>query len=152
MALNTARFLSLLFTALAFAPAMAHLLELPNKIHLSRDEYLTVQQIYRGWALLGVVIFGAIISTTIVIVKVRKQPKVFALTLVALLCLVTAQAVFWIFTFPANQRTDNWTVLPAEWESLRARWEYSHAAGAVFNLAALVSFIISTLVRNDQAV
>ena len=36
------------------AAGMAHLFELPNKIHLSREDYLTVQQIYRGWALLGI--------------------------------------------------------------------------------------------------
>lgn len=46
--LGVFRFLGLLFTALAFAPAAAHLLELPNKIGLSRDDYLTVQQIYRS--------------------------------------------------------------------------------------------------------
>ena len=56
-------FLSLLFAALALAPAMAHLLELPNKINLSREDYLNVQQIYRGWALLGFVVVGAFIST-----------------------------------------------------------------------------------------
>lgn len=39
--------LSLLFCALALAPALAHLLELPNKIGLSHDEYLVVQQIAR---------------------------------------------------------------------------------------------------------
>jgi hypothetical protein len=38
-------FLNLLFAALALAPAMAHLLELPNKINLSREDYLTVQQL-----------------------------------------------------------------------------------------------------------
>ena len=42
------QFLSLLFAALALGPAMAHLLELPNKINLSREDYLTVQQNYRG--------------------------------------------------------------------------------------------------------
>ena len=56
-------FLSLLFAALALGPALAHLLELPNKIGLPRDEYLVVQQIYRGWALLGIVVFGALGST-----------------------------------------------------------------------------------------
>jgi len=34
---------------------MAHLLELPKKIKLSAEDYLIVQQIYRGWSLLGVV-------------------------------------------------------------------------------------------------
>jgi hypothetical protein len=48
LGLNAARFFSLLFAALALAPALAHLLELPNKIGLSRDDYLIVQQIYRA--------------------------------------------------------------------------------------------------------
>ena len=45
---------------IASAPALAHLLELPNKIGLSRDDYLIVQQIYRGWALLGIVVLSAL--------------------------------------------------------------------------------------------
>ncbi|HXM83019.1 MAG TPA: hypothetical protein VN929_13955 [Burkholderiales bacterium] len=39
---TAARFFNLPFAALALAPAPAHLLELPNKINLSRDDYLTV--------------------------------------------------------------------------------------------------------------
>jgi hypothetical protein len=58
MGLKIARFLSLLFVALVLAPALAHLLELPNKINLTREEYLVVQQIYNGWQLLGIVIYG----------------------------------------------------------------------------------------------
>jgi hypothetical protein len=65
MGVTAARFFSLLFAALALAPALAHLLELPNKIGLSRDNYLVVQQIYRGWALLGIVVLGALLSTLI---------------------------------------------------------------------------------------
>ncbi|HEX6259670.1 MAG TPA: hypothetical protein VFZ51_03380 [Woeseiaceae bacterium] len=42
--------LSILFTAIAMAAGFAHLLEMPNKMHLSREDYLTVQQINRGWA------------------------------------------------------------------------------------------------------
>jgi hypothetical protein len=36
---------------------------MPNKMVLSREDYLTVQQIYRGWALLGIAVAGALIST-----------------------------------------------------------------------------------------
>jgi hypothetical protein len=60
MGLTIARFFSLLFAALALAPALAHLLELPKKIGFSRDDYLTVQQIYR--ALLWFVVAGALLS------------------------------------------------------------------------------------------
>jgi hypothetical protein len=72
MSVKTIYFISLLFTSLALTPAFAHLLELPNKINLSREDYLTVQQNYRGWALTGVFVVSALISTLILTVMVRK--------------------------------------------------------------------------------
>lgn len=147
MKLATARFLSLLFAALALAPAAAHLLELPNKIGLSREDYLTVQQLYRGWALLGVVVIGALVSTLAYAVVARTQRKPLTLAVIALFCLAGTQALFWTFTFPANQSTANWTVLPDNWAALRSQWEYSHAASALLNLAALIALIFSVLVR-----
>ncbi len=69
--LNKVRFISLLFTALALVPAGAHLLELPNKIRLSREDYLTVQQIYRGWALVRIVMVVALFSTFVLTIVVR---------------------------------------------------------------------------------
>jgi hypothetical protein len=143
MGLKIARFFSLLFVALVLAPAMAHLLELPNKIGLSREEYLVVQQIYNGWQLLGIVIYGALLSMLALTMMVRHQPRVFALTLAAFLCLLAAHALFWIYTFPANKETLYWTVLPENWMALRAQWEYSHAAGAVLNLIAFILLILS---------
>ncbi len=126
-------------------------MELPNKIRLSYDEYLTVQRIYSGWALLGFVIAGALVSTLALTIIVRKRRKVFALTLVALICIVGTQVVFWTFTFPANQETSNWTVMPSNWESLRTQWEYSHAASAILNLTALITLICSVLTRDNSA-
>ncbi|NMG53321.1 membrane protein [Aromatoleum aromaticum] len=145
MGLASARFFSLLFAALALAPALAHLLELPNKIGLTRDDYLTVQQIYRGWALLGFVVAGALLSTLILTVMVRKRRKEFMLALVGFACILATQVVFWTFTFPTNQATSNWTVLPEDWMALRAQWEYSHAASAALNLVALIALIASVL-------
>jgi ABC-type cobalamin transport system permease subunit len=143
MGVTVARFSSLLFATLALAPALAHLLELPNKIGLSRDDYLIVQQIYRGWALLGIVILGALLSTLVLTILVRKRAHEFALSLLAFLCIAGTQVVFWTFTFPANQQTNNWTVLPKTWETLRMQWEYSHAASAVLNLIAFIALAFS---------
>jgi hypothetical protein len=134
-----------LFAALALAPSLAHALELPNKINLPRNEYLTVQQIYRGWRLLGFVVAGAVLSTFALTILTRSDPIVFAWSLTALLCIVGTQIVFWTFTYPVNQRTDNWTRLPDDWMALRAQWEYSHAASAALNLFALIALILSTL-------
>jgi hypothetical protein len=152
MGMSVIRFLALFFAALAFAPAAAHLLELPNKIGLPRDEYFTVQQIYRGWALLGIVVFGALLSTLVHAVKVRKQHRIFRYALIAFLCIVGTQVVFWTFTFPTNQQTVNWTTIPPDWESLRTQWEYSHAASAVLNLAALLALITCAVLPQRETV
>jgi hypothetical protein len=66
------------------------------------------------------VVIGALLSTLVLTIMVRHQPKIFSLTLIAFLCVVAAHVVFWIFTFPANQLTSNWTVLPENWMALRA--------------------------------
>ena len=149
--LRAVRFLSLLFVALALAPAMAHLLELPNKMTLSREEYLIVQQIYRGWALLGIVIFAALLSTLSLAVLVRHNRRLFVLTLTALLCIASSLVVFFAFTYPANQVTDNWTHLPDNWLELRRQWEYSHATGAALYLVALVTLLLSVLSGDRNA-
>ena len=144
-------FLALFFAALALGPALAHLLELPNKISLSRADYLTVQQIYRGWALLGIVIFPAIISTVVLTVLLRNDSRPFLFSLIGLVCLVVTQVLFWTYTFPANQATNNWTILPENWEQLRRHWEYSHAASAVLNVLAVAALILSLLADKAHA-
>ena len=149
MWLKTIYFLSLLFAALALAPATAHLLELPNKINLPREDYLTVQQIYRGWNLLGFVVAGALLSTLALTITVSQERRAFVFALIAFLCIVGTQVVFWSYTYPANQATNNWTTLPENWAELRRQWEYSHATSAVLNLAALVALILSVLTRDE---
>ncbi|MFL6650882.1 MAG: DUF1772 domain-containing protein, partial [Sulfurifustaceae bacterium] len=125
------------------------LFALPNKIDLPRDVYLTVQQIYRGWALLGVAVVGALISTLALTLLVRANRKLFYLTLVATISIALALAVFFVFTYPANQQTLNWTMLPENWETLRRQWEYSHATAAVLYLLAFVALTLSLLVRRE---
>jgi hypothetical protein len=140
-----AYFFALLFGALTLAPAMAHLLALPNKIALPQDAYFTVQGIYRGWALLGIVVFGAIASSLALIVAVRREPMALLWAVVAFLGVAGAQALFWAYTYPANVATRNWTEAPANWAALRDQWEYSHAAGAVLNLIAVAALVLSVL-------
>src|SRR3546814_4738452 len=68
-------FIAFVFVALALGPALAHLFALPNKIGLDEAQYLTVQQIYAGWALLGVVVFGALLSTLVLAVVLRRDRR-----------------------------------------------------------------------------
>lgn len=149
---KTIYFLSLVFAALALVPSMAHLLELPNKMSLTRDEYLVVQQIYRGWALLGIVVFGALISTLLLTITVRRDRNAFVFALISFLCIAGTQIVFWTYTFPTNQITNNWTMLPDNWADLRRQWEYSHATSALLNLLAMISLSASVLVQKNPDV
>jgi hypothetical protein len=145
---KVALFFALMVTALALGPALAHLLELPNKIALPRDAYFTVQQIYAGWSLLGVVLLVQLVSLAAVIAFADSDRRLRICAIVALLCLVGAQVLFWVFTYPANAATANWKVQPDNWEALRLQWEYSHAGGAVLQLVAMASLIIGALGDN----
>jgi hypothetical protein len=127
---------AVLTTALALAPAMAHALELPNKIRMEREDYLNAQRLYRGWQFVGIAVIGALAST-ILLLRVSSSRE-FPFSLVAVLSVAATQVVFWVFTFPVNRRTSNWTHAPANWRALRARWEFSHDGSAALNLLALV--------------
>jgi hypothetical protein len=150
MTLNVLRFASVMLTAVAMAAGFAHLLELPNKIRLSREDYLRVQQIYRGWALLGIVVTGALVCTVVLALQVRHRPAEFYLTIAAASCIALSLVVFFLFTFPANQQTANWTVLPDNWQELRQHWEYSHAVGAGLYFLALTLLTRSLLVGRQE--
>ncbi len=135
--LGTFRFLALIVTAAALIPGGAHLFELPNKIGLPQDDYFVVQGIYRGWALFGAVIIPAALANLALAFLLRRDRRAFWLAFAAFLLIAASLAVFFIWTFPANQATANWTVAPANWAALRLQWEYSHAVNAVLTFAAL---------------
>jgi uncharacterized membrane protein HdeD (DUF308 family) len=145
MRTKTLFFIGLLSTAFAMAGGFAHLLEFPHKIQLTGQEYLTVQQIYRGWAWLGIVIYASLISNLWLTIRLRGDKNAFFWALTAVLSIVGAQILFWVFTFPVNQETKNWTILPPDWQQLRTRWEYSHVAGAILDITGLVALIVAAL-------
>lgn len=152
--LNTSRFISVLFTAVGMAGGLAHLFELPNKILLPAADYLTVQEIYRGWALLGVADVGALVSVLVLAVLVRRNRKMLGLTLTAALCIGLGLVVYFIFTYPVNQQTLNWSMLPDNWLVLRRQWEFSHGVNAVLFFVGFVALVLSLLVErhNEPAV
>jgi hypothetical protein len=139
------QFLALLFTALALVPGGAHVLEMAHKVALDRDQYLTVQVIYQGWAWLGVIIIAALISNLILVGLVRHQTTAMLSAALSTLFIAVMLVSFFTWTFTVNQATENWTVAPDNWEALRTTWEYSHAANAVLMLLALCATFISVL-------
>lgn len=134
------KLLTFALTALILLPGGAHLLELPAKMQLTQNEYFAVQKIYAGWAVFSVAIFAAIIANGLLFWSLRDidMPAARAALASALLICLTL-VVFFIWVFPGNQATDDWTSIPANWETLRRNWEYGHAANAVLTFAALLA-------------
>jgi hypothetical protein len=141
-------FVALLSTALALGAALAHALELPNKISLSEHEYFIVQKAYRGWDRLAFLLLVELCSMSAVAVQWRHEPRILWPTVIAIACLLCAQAAFWIYTYPANTATHNWTTVVPDWQARRRQWEYSHAVGAVFQVLAMNALTIAALSRD----
>ena len=139
------QFLAIVLTALALVPGGAHLFALPNKIEMDEDTYFVAQAVYRGWALFGIVIFGALAANLALAIVVRAHKTAAALALLAALCIVVSLVVFFTWTYPANVATDNWTTVPDDWEDLRRTWEYSHAVNALITFVALCATTLSAL-------
>jgi len=95
--MNSLRLLSITLTALALGAGLAHLFALPNKMQLSSEEYLVVQQIYRNWAYLGIFPLTAFGVTLALAILSRDDRKAFWFTLLAALCIGTAVAVSFLF-------------------------------------------------------
>lgn len=128
-------------------PALAHAFELPNKIGLPREQYFIVQQIYRGWDGFALVLAVQVISLLATAFLVRREPRVLVPTILAILFVLGAQALFWTYTYPANVATVNWTVQTDDWVRLRRQWEFSHLAGAGLQVLAMACLIIAVASR-----
>jgi hypothetical protein len=148
--LKPLQFFALVFTALALVPGGAHLFAVANKLDLARDPYFVAQSVYRGWSWFGVVWFGALSATAALLLELRGERTAFAFAVFALLCLVAMNVVFFVWTYPANLATDNWTTMPSNWETLRSQWELSHVASAVIAFAAFCSVVLSVVTTRRQ--
>ncbi len=142
--------LSLWLGAIVLVPSGAHLLEMPHKLLMTRDAYLSVQQIYRGWALFGVPIVAKIICDAGLAALLWRQHRAAAVgAVVSALSIAAGLVVFFIWVQPGNIATANWTVLPPDWQTLRQSWEGGHAAIAGLTLIAFgaISYVAMNLVR-----
>lgn len=134
------KLLALSLTVLVLIPSGAHLLELPAKITMNEDDYFTVQRIYEGWALFAVPILAAILTNGALWWSMRRngEPAArWALASALLVCLTLV--IFFVWVFPGNQATANWSSVPADWEMLRRNWEYGHAVNALVAFAAVLA-------------
>jgi hypothetical protein len=134
------KLLTLALTAVVLMPGGAHLFEVPRKIGLDREAYFTVQAIYAGWDWFAIPIFAAIVlNGALFVVDRRRNPASARAALISALLIIASLGVFFVWVFPANQATVNWTQVPDNWQDLRRQWEFGHAANALIVFAALLA-------------
>lgn len=160
----TLQILTILVVAVAMALALAHVLELPGKMRLSKEDYLTVQGIYYPGFTIGGASepLGALLLLLLLFLT-PANTLAFWLSAAAFAAMVAMHAVFWLLVQPVN----NFWLKDAElkgmgagffshdpfgghrievavkpdWTMLRDRWEWSHAVRAALGLLAFILLV-----------
>jgi hypothetical protein len=122
---------------------------MPNKIGLSEAPYFTVQAIYSGWWVLGLLWVAALVADVAFAVALRGQGAAFWLSAAGAALIVVVFAIFLVWTQPANAATSGWTTVPPNWEALRVQWEYSHAVNAGLLILALCCVAVAAVMDRD---
>jgi len=143
-------------TGLSAGVALAHLLELPNKMLLAAEDYLWVQQrLYEGFGrVLGPIEAIAFLSAIAFTVLIRNQRLSLLWSLLASIGIALALVIWQWHNGPVNTAVATWTVetLPTDWMTYRDRWEYAHAVRAglyTLSLGALTLAVVSPPVPSD---
>lgn len=135
--------LSIVLAAIGMGLSLAHALELPGKLRLGREAYLSVQRIYSpGFAIGG--FFGeavAIVATFVLLLVIPLRTTAFWLTFAALACLLIEHGIFWCITRPVNRFWSKPLPTDCDWTALRDRWETSHLVRAVAAAAAFLLLV-----------
>jgi hypothetical protein len=151
---------TLAVVAVAMVPAVAHALELPGKLRLGRDDYLTVQGIYYpGFTRAGLAEPASVLCLALLAWLTPIATAAFALTFAALAAMLAVNAIFWLVTHPVNAvwvrdldlgkgdarffDAAGAKDLPADWTALRDRWERSHLARAACAAAAFLLLAVA---------
>lgn len=145
--------------SVAMALSLAHALELPGKLRLSKQAYVAMQPIYYPGFTIGGAVgeLGGILAVLALLIFTHARAP-FWLTLGALVLLILMHAAYWVLTHPVNKFWLEGERLSAasskffgsakgapipDWESLRDRWEYSHVVRACLSGAAYILLLIA---------
>ena len=157
---------TVMLSAIAMSLAVAHALELPGKMRLDKETYLSVQTIYYPGFTFGGFSEGLAMLATLVLLLMTPTSVIrFWLTLIAVCGFIGMQVVYWAVTHPVNKfwlknkqlsgagkqlfasdplrRGEAGDEGHETWQELRDRWEYSHVARAILALVALIALVIA---------
>jgi len=165
--LRTLEVVTVIVVSIAMALGVAHALELPGKLRLSKEQYLSVQRIYYpGFTYGGLAEpIGLLLLLVLAIVTSAGNAR-FWLTIAAFVAFALMHATYWLVTHPVNnfwlkdsqpeqlaqrffafdplRRIDR--LRTADWTALRDRWEYSHVVRAALALVSLL-LVVTAIAR-----
>jgi hypothetical protein len=123
--LDVLQILCLVLVALALVPVLTHALELPGKLLLEGEAYVAVRPRFdTEFSVAGFAERLAVLSAMVLLAVTPREGLSFWLTLVAVVGLLAAHAVRWLFSHPVSDR-----------------WERSHVARA--GLASVSFFVLA---------
>ena len=160
MVLAILQIVTVLVLCIAMTMSLAHALEFPGKLRLSKDDYFIIQQIYYpGFTFGGAAEPVAIALLVVLLLVVPPATPGFWLTAFALLATAALHATYWLVTHPVNRAwvknldmgglgteffgTGSASRRELTWIELRDRWEYSHLLRALLAFAALAAMVVS---------
>jgi hypothetical protein len=149
MILRVARFIGLLFMALALGFGFAALIGSGARSDLSGTVFLTVQQVlYRDMGrILSVVEPIAYIAVLIAMLGVSKRRPFFIMTLVCFASLTLMIVLRFLFVRPLQMEINSWTAqsIPDNWVLLRNRYYLYGEIRSGFSIIGFCSLSLSVL-------
>jgi hypothetical protein len=146
------RVAALVLAALALTVTSAHVLELPAKMQYAPSLYAAVNgTLYRWFAIVGgIYAVAAIVAAWALAWAARSNEAAFRWAFVGAM-LPTLAFIAWLalvmpvdtaVSLAAEEAPER---VPALWSHLRARWEYGHLTGFVFQLLGFVALAMAAV-------
>lgn len=153
--------ISLFLVVLTVVTSLAHALELPGKMRLTREQYLAVQPIYYpGFTYAGAAEPLSIVALAVLLWLSPRFTTAFWLLALALAAATLTHLIYWVFVAPVNKVWLRGEALSApaqrffgrtkdsdrnDWTSLRDRWEWSHVCRAATSMIAFLLLLAVAL-------
>ena len=150
------RLAALILAALSLGPSFAHLLERPPRMSWPPQLWIAATNFGGQYAWFGRV--GALLDPATVLVLLllawqgRRYRPDFVAAAASFLLFSAALACWALVVQPMNVVMAGWTPgsVPADFETVRARWETGHVIVAALKLAGLVALAFAVLPGRDR--
>jgi hypothetical protein len=159
--ITTLKLVSLFLVVATVIPSVAHALELPGKLRLTREQYLAVQPIYYpGFTVIGAAEPLSIVVLAALLALAPGRAASFWLIVAALAASVLTHVLYWTLTAAVNKVWLRNEVMSgsaqrlfgagrslneSDWTMLRDRWERSHLYRATTSVSALILLAVALL-------